>query len=149
MEAEFRKLKSAPSFKRRFDPAATSSLLGGGGELDEELPRYTSLKDIISSFNSSSPKHADQNDPNSISIRNELVKHAASAYVLSATVINPPSRDDYYQDWIIPGIWDGLMTSCAGFCSCLQFHVGNPLHDLCRPLFGIIYRVFCRIRNGI
>ncbi|KAI3463553.1 hypothetical protein Pfo_020216 [Paulownia fortunei] len=142
MEAEFPKLKAAPSFKPRFDTTTTIS----AGDLEtDHLPRYTSLKDIILS---SSPKHAAcNNEPGNISIRNELVKHAASAYVLSATIINPGNRD---QDWINPcGLWDKIKISCVGLQSCWQIHVRLPLQAFCRPVVELFYQVVRRVGHGL
>ncbi|KZV35487.1 hypothetical protein F511_35868 [Dorcoceras hygrometricum] len=126
MEEELLKLKISPSFKRRFESAISRS----GSEQD--LPRYTSLKDIMLS---TSPQHATgsnewgQSFSSNISIRNELVKHAASAYVQSATILI--NRD---QDWV-----DRLKTASVGFCSCLRI----PFE----PVFRFLSRVFCLIQS--
>lgn len=140
METEYHKLKAAPSFKHIFDTTTTTISREGS---ESELPRYTSLKDIM--MNSSPKDAANNNEPGNIAIRNELVKHAASAYVLSAT-INPKNRD---QDWNIPGTWERIKTSCVGFQSCWQIHVGLPVEDLCRPLVDLFYQVVHRVRNGL
>ncbi|KAL0397219.1 UNVERIFIED_CONTAM: hypothetical protein Scaly_0170300 [Sesamum calycinum] len=141
MEEEPAKFKVALSFKRRIDPTLS------GGNSENDLPTYTSLKDII--MNNSSPKHTSNTelgipfDSANISIRNELVKHAASAYVLSA--VNPANRD---QDWI-SAFWEKMKASCIGFESCCHVYVSVPLQALCRPVVRVFYQVVRRIRNGL
>lgn len=142
MEGDFHKLKPAPSFKRRFDPPGSTSVSRAESETD--LPTYTSLKDII--LMNSSPKHPDQESSANIAIRNELVKHAASAYVLSATVINPASRE---QD-LFHEMWERVRASCCGSRSCWRVYGGGvtPLRDLCGPVVRLFVQIFHRIRNG-
>ncbi|KAL6545610.1 hypothetical protein OROGR_009484 [Orobanche gracilis] len=138
------KLKAALSFRRRFESTTIAS--DGESEADN-LPRYTSLKDIILH---SSPKHATtNNDPgNNISIRNELVKHAASAYVLSATIINPTNIDG--QDWFPCQLCEQVENiTCVDLQSCWDIHVRSPLRALCRPVVELFYQVVHRMRNGL
>ncbi|GER45559.1 GAGA-binding protein [Striga asiatica] len=135
------KLKAAPSFRRRFEtPTATSS--DGESETDN-LPRYTSLKDIILT---SSPKNAD--DPcNNITIRNELVKHAASAYVLSATIVNPSNTE---QSWFSYELCEQVHhISCIEIHTCWEMHVRLPLQAMCRPIVDLFHQVVHRMRNGL
>ncbi|PIN19687.1 hypothetical protein CDL12_07628 [Handroanthus impetiginosus] len=138
MEIGSPKLKAIPSFKRRYD---------SWGETDADLPTYTSLKDIMmnSPKNSSSIYEPGKAfDSSQISIRNELVKHAASAYVLSAT-INPMNTD---QDCITI-LWYKIKTSCIGFHSCFQINIRIPLETLCRPIVRFFYHIVHRIRNSL
>ncbi|KAG6420774.1 hypothetical protein SASPL_117313 [Salvia splendens] len=121
-ESDIPRLRTVSSFKHVMEAATEWS--GSEGE----LPRYTSLKDVMSNL---SPGGGDADVPN---IRNELVKHAASAYVLSATVINPAQRG---QD---SRIYDRIK---SWFLTC---HVGLPL---CWPLVDFVYQIVRRIRNGL
>ncbi|KAG6423788.1 hypothetical protein SASPL_114191 [Salvia splendens] len=121
-ESDIPRLPAVSSFKQVMEAAAEWS--GSEGE----LPRYTSLKDVMSNL---SPRGGGADIPN---IRNELVKHAASAYVLSATVINPAQRD---QD---SRIYDRIKSWC------LTCHVGLPL---CWPLVDFVCQIVRRIRNGL
>lgn len=61
-----------------------------------------------------------------ISIRNELVKHAASAYVQSAPIV--ANRD---PDWIA-GVWEKLKKIFVLTSSCWHAHVRIPFHALFR-----------------
>lgn len=121
MEGEYKKLKPSPSFKHVIESTTVSR---EGSE--SELPRYTSLKDVMTSL---SPQETSE-----IAIRNELVKHAASAYVLSATIISPPNKD---HDWNVVGIWERM---CLGFQSCCQIHLASML--------DLFYHLLQRVRNG-
>ncbi|KAL8478415.1 hypothetical protein ACS0TY_030353 [Phlomoides rotata] len=122
MEGEYKKLKPSPSFKHVIE---STTLSREGSE--SELPRYTSLKDVIS------PRDGTSNTGD-IAIRNELVKHAASAYVLSATIISPANKD---HEWNVVGIWERM---CLGFHSCWQIHVESML--------DLFYHLVQRVRNG-
>ncbi|XP_057767602.1 uncharacterized protein LOC130987915 [Salvia miltiorrhiza] len=123
----YQKLRAIPSFKHVMEAAAMSR---EGSETDGgELPRYTSLKDVMSNLSPSG--NAD------IAIRNELVKHAASAYVLSATIINPGQRDGQ----------NSRMKMCC--LSCWRIHVGLPLQALCWPIVHFVYQIVRRVRNAL
>ncbi|KAL1562889.1 hypothetical protein AAHA92_05413 [Salvia divinorum] len=117
-ENDIPKLSAMSSFKHVMEEWSGS---------EGELPRYTSLKDVMSNL---SPRGGGADIP----IRNELVKHAASAYVLSATIINPTQRD---QD---SRIYERLK---SWFLTC---HVGLPL---CWPLVDFVYQIVRRIRNAL
>lgn len=123
MEGEYKKLKPSPSFKHVIESTTVSR---EGSE--SELPRYTSLKDVMTNL---SPRDGTSND---INIRNELVKHAASAYVLSATIINPANK---HHEWNVVGIWERML---LGFQSCWQIHVG--------PMVDLFYHVVQRVRTS-
>ncbi|KAL3655083.1 hypothetical protein CASFOL_000869 [Castilleja foliolosa] len=141
------RLKPALSFRRKVIERTTSTPSSSDdGEYDTDtLPRYTSLKDIIVN---SSPKYStSNNDPSNISIRNELVKHAASAYVLSATIISPPSTG---QDWFPCQLCEDVKNiSCVDLQSCWETHVRSPLQALYRPVVDFFYQVVHRIGLGL
>lgn len=143
MDEELPKLKISPSFKRIFD--STISLSSEDSSSDIEDHRYTSLKDIIFS---TLPQHAVNNDPSNafdssnISIRNELVKHAASAYVQSAAIL--VNRD---QD-LISRFWEKMKITCVGFLSCWHTCVRVPLRAIFHPVLHFLYRSVDRIRSA-
>lgn len=85
------KLRVAPSFKHIVEESA-AEISREGSEVEGLVPRYMSLKDVMANLSPTGGAAAPE--PGEIAIRNELVKHAASAYVLSATVmISPANRD--------------------------------------------------------
>lgn len=140
----FQKLRAVPSFKHLMEAAAISRQ---GSETDGgELPRYTSLKDVMANL---SPRGggsvAGSGAGGEIAIRNELVKHAASAYVLSATVVNPAHRDGGQDS----RIYERMRMCGLGFLPCWQIHVGLPLEELCWPLLDFVYAMVRRVRNGL
>ncbi|KAA0052530.1 putative E3 ubiquitin-protein ligase arkadia-A [Cucumis melo var. makuwa] len=107
------KLQNIPSFKlSRYSSSARDSDAG------DDL-RYTSLKDILLN----SPSYSGVNDFNefnssNISIRNELVKRAASAYLQSAAILVSRNESGFV------GFWERLRIKLAAlrsrWCDC--FH---------------------------
>lgn len=139
MEAEYHKLKPAPSFKFKNTAAAAAAISREGLAEIDELPRYTSLKDVMASHSPRGGGGGSGANRGEIAIRNELVKHAASAYLLSAaTVVNPANRGgDFRMLGRMRRWWLGLV-------SCWQVHVGLPL---CWPFANFVYRIVHRVRN--
>ncbi|KAI3680929.1 hypothetical protein L6452_35708 [Arctium lappa] len=118
MDAEARELKQIRSFKST--KQTDSSVNKDDPEIDYR--GYISLKDVLT--NSSSNFHVMSNDDNqfinssNISIRNVLVKHAASAYVQSAFL---QQRDTNCLRTVLERIRD--LTSCGSckrqpICDC-------------------------------
>lgn len=106
---------------------------------------YTSLKDIMENsssknsllcyegMNNNNNNH-EMFDSSNISIRNELVKRAASVYLQSAALL--VTRNDNiicFRDF-----WDNLnttMASFASFCSCCVSSFFHFLTNICSPMF--------------
>ncbi|XP_022146509.1 uncharacterized protein LOC111015712 [Momordica charantia] len=92
--SESHKLQNIPSFKlSRYSSGARDSDAG------DDL-RYISLKDILLN----SPSYSGVNDFNdfnssNISIRNELVKRAASAYLQSAAILVSRNESCFVSFW--------------------------------------------------
>ncbi|WCJ27434.1 hypothetical protein M5689_009179 [Euphorbia peplus] len=112
---------------------SSSSSLGEHEEQNSH--RYTSLKDIIvnSSQNlaaSSTAETYDLIDPSNIMIRNQLVKHAASAYLQSAAVL--VSRN---QNWFMR-FWEKLKFRVSNVC--------DPLTAIYRSLQYLVGGAFIR-----
>uniref|UniRef100_A0A0A0KKP9 Uncharacterized protein n=1 Tax=Cucumis sativus TaxID=3659 RepID=A0A0A0KKP9_CUCSA len=107
------RLQNIPSFKlSRYSSSARDS------DASDDL-RYTSLKDILLN----SPSYSGVNDFNefnssNISIRNELVKRAASAYLQSAAILVSRNESGFV------GFWERLRIKLAAlrsrWCDC--FH---------------------------
>ncbi|KAF3449962.1 hypothetical protein FNV43_RR06041 [Rhamnella rubrinervis] len=85
-----------PSFRLR---SRNSSIATDTGDLDDDH-RYTSLKDIMmnSPIHGASHVEGDFSSPN-ISIRNELVKHAASAYLQSTAILASRNQNCLVAFW--------------------------------------------------
>lgn len=102
-----------------------------------ELSKYTSLKDIMLP---TSPQHGGSTsnllDASNLSFRNQLLRHAASAYLQS--VAFPANRD---QDWV-PGICEKLKMSFFRLYSCWQLNV-------LVPFVQIFNQAVHRIRNVV
>ncbi|KAH6761528.1 hypothetical protein C2S52_018961 [Perilla frutescens var. hirtella] len=131
----YQKLRSVASFKHVIESSAAE--ISREGSENDELPRYTSLKDVMAAETSSPRGGAGAAEPGNIAIRNELVKHAASAYVLSATIIMPENR----------GRDSRIKLCCVGFVSCWRIRVGLPSDALCWPLVDFFYLVVRRVRT--
>ncbi|CAK9135512.1 unnamed protein product [Ilex paraguariensis] len=133
METELKKLKTLVSFKQICHSTTNIQDLG------PQDHGYTSLKDIIpdsppcnaTNFYESNVFHS-----SSISIRNELVKHAASAYVQSAFLTNQNQN-------CLANLWENI-TNQAAIHSCWNVYVQMPL----RACFGIMFRFLDCIVNG-
>ncbi|XP_050234712.1 uncharacterized protein LOC126682960 [Mercurialis annua] len=102
---------------------------------DEYEHRYTSLKDIIlDSPPSNLALSYDQSyyhefDPSNIMIRNQLVKHAASVYVQSATIL--VNRN---QNWV-SRFWEQVKIRVSSFSCWNCYYFCDPL----RACFLAIY----------
>ncbi|GFS43124.1 hypothetical protein Acr_00g0083790 [Actinidia rufa] len=101
---------------------------------------YTSLKDIIVN---SLPPHAPCNEPNgfdssTISFRNELLKHAASAYVQSAAILVSRNQNIFQR------VWENLKDKFLR-CSCWRVYVRKPLRTCFRPIFQFLNYVVDQI----
>lgn len=137
MDTKSRKLKEMRSFKLK---RAGSSLNKEDPEIDYR--GYISLKDVLTS-SSMSTTHVMNNDENmminssNISIKNVLVKHAASAYVQSAFLVQ---RDTNCLTSLLERIRDP--TSCG---SCWYIYVTKPL-DAC---FRVGFQLFHYMIDGI
>ncbi|XP_052179830.1 uncharacterized protein LOC127793088 [Diospyros lotus] len=99
----------------------------------EELHRYTSLKDIIET---SPPRRAGSHDPSgfdsaNISIRNELVKHAASVYVQSAAILIQRDQN------VLARFWENLKHKLPPR-SCWRAYVGEPLRACFEPVLRLL-----------
>nr|GLL35376.1 uncharacterized protein LOC111374798 [Ipomoea trifida] len=90
---------------------------------DDNLYQYTSLRDIMAQERGSAAEGSSAFDSSTISIRNSLVKHAASAYVQSATIVAP--RD---PDWVVAGVWGKVKNGFVGCTSCWHAHVRIHFH---------------------
>ncbi|KAL3512477.1 hypothetical protein ACH5RR_025194 [Cinchona calisaya] len=121
-------LKKYPSFRPRFDSTISQE------DSDIEVPRYTSLKDLLLNSSPNLTAYTDGSifDSSNISIRNELVKHAASAYVQSATII--VNRD---QDYWLSQICHKMKNYVASR-SCWDVYFRVPLRSCFRPIFRFL-----------
>lgn len=126
MERKHSKLKTFPSFKpkNRDDPRCVFV-----------HHRYVGLKDIIQG-SSLQNDTANNNtfDSSNISIRNELVKHAASAYIQSATSL--VNRDQP----LLEAFW-GKMINSLSLPSCCHMYFAIPLHTFFRSLKHTFNRI--------
>ncbi|GKU92615.1 hypothetical protein SLEP1_g6322 [Rubroshorea leprosula] len=106
--------------------------LSVGTDPDIDDPRYTSLRDIIlnSPPSQSAIQEGSEFDLSKITIRNELVKFAASAYLQSATIL-VPRNENYFAKY-----WWKLRNDAATSCSCWNVYFKEPL----KACFHQIYR---------
>lgn len=140
METELQKLRLLRSFNLKSDSfklRQTDSSIHREHDPDIEFQGYTSLKDVIHS----PPTNAASLDPvafdsSTISIRNVLVKHAASVYVQSAILTN---RDRNCLSHFLEKIKSQV--SCR---SCWQIYVREPLS----ACFRVIFRYLHYMVNG-
>lgn len=136
MDTEIQKLKRLRSFKIK---RAGTSINKEDPEIDYR--GYISLKDVLT--HSSSNSHVTNNEENqiinssNISIKNVLVKHAASAYVQSAFLVQ---RDTNCLASLLERVRDP--TSCG---SCWHIYVIQPM-DAC---FRVAFQFFHYMVNGI
>ncbi|KAJ0963217.1 hypothetical protein J5N97_028339 [Dioscorea zingiberensis] len=104
METEMHQLAPSPSARLVIHRAATASA-------SEDDAGYTSLKDIIVAAPASHPRDSAGRDATlqelygfgfdsaSIPIRNQLLKHAASAYLQSAAIIASRNQSLFSRIW--------------------------------------------------
>lgn len=101
METDVSLMDVSPRAGRRSKPASRSSSIGGSGSGSGSI-EYTSLRDVLveggdhqrgagGSWREYSCNDIHDFDASNIGIRNQLLKHAASAYLQSAVVV--ASRD--------------------------------------------------------
>ena len=137
MDTELPTPKKLPSFKPRFD-----STISGEEDSDGDDLRYTSLKDLLlnSSPNLTACSEGSMLDSSNISIRNELLKHAASAYVQSATIINVNRDEDCLARFLEK--MKNYVGSCSGWHVCVRI----PLRSSC---FHQIFRFLDYVENTI
>lgn len=141
MEPDSEKLKILRSFNLRSDSfklRRTDSSLNRDHDPDIYCQNYTSLRDVIHSppTKSSSIIESTAFDSSTISIRNELVKHAASVYVQSAITSSPDTG-------LFANLLNKLKDRGKTFRSCCAMHLKKPLQSC----FGVFYRFFVYMTN--
>lgn len=97
---------------------------------DSDNLQYTSLKDIICNTPTkcSSLYEANEFDSSNITIRNELVKRAASVYLQSAAFLVTRNRNCFVD------FWERLKNRVAS-CSCWRLFGGNTIRACLGPIF--------------
>ena len=124
-------------------PAAISKLkrhssIIRDGEESDALVKYTSLKDVILNSPRYNSYEGNAFDSTNISIRNQLVKHAASAYLQSAAVLSSRNQNCLVRMW-------RRMKNNATLRSCWFVYVRNPLgacfQPICRFLGWTIHEI--------
>ncbi|XAR72491.1 hypothetical protein NMG60_11019147 [Bertholletia excelsa] len=100
------------------------------GELKAEDHGYTSLRDmmLISPSILTPSNEGASFDSSSISIRNELVKHAASMYVQSAAVLVNRNQNFFVR------VWENFKAKFL-FGSSSETCIGKPLRACFEPIF--------------
>ncbi|OVA20456.1 hypothetical protein BVC80_1061g3 [Macleaya cordata] len=119
METELENMENLRTFNLENENNSGSGWIGGG-EGDVGNLKYTSLKDIIPNSPTTAMCVINEGncffDSSSISIRNQLVKHAASAYLQSAMILGSPNQSWVGRVWRkfvghmvhqIGGVWGG------------------------------------------
>ncbi|XVE88416.1 hypothetical protein DITRI_Ditri19aG0068100 [Diplodiscus trichospermus] len=111
-------------------------------QIEDDEPRYTSLKDLILSSSSSSilpcrssiiQEGNNEFDSSKIVIRNRLVKSAASAYLQSAAIL--ANRE---ENWIL-NLWGKLKNNLeTSYYSCWNVYFRDPLAACFRPIFQFL-----------
>lgn len=137
MGPEIEELQSSRSLRiPRF-----SSIGRDSEEVDENL-QYTSLKDIICNTPTKySTLLYDGNDFDSnITIRNELVKRAASVYLQSAALLATRNQNCFVT------FWERLKNKVAS-CSCWRVFCGNPFRACLWPIFQFLNHMVGRFRS--
>ncbi|KAL7243160.1 hypothetical protein ACSBR1_015556 [Camellia fascicularis] len=131
------KLGKLPSLRKRSDSPITKE------DPDIEDHGYTSLKDIILNSPTYNATNHELNSFSSstISIRNELVKHAASVYVQSATILVNRNQN------FVSRFWENLKGKIV-FRSCWQVYVREPLGGCLRPMFRFLNYVVNQIARA-
>lgn len=115
-----------------------SSITNGGEEGEALLVKYTSLKDVMMNSPRNNSYEANGFDSTNILIRNQLVKHAASAYLQSAAVLSSRNQNCLVRLW-------RRMKSNSTLRSCWFVYFRNPLgacfHPICRFLSWTINEI--------
>lgn len=142
MDPDHEKLKILRSFNLKSDSfklRRTDSSINRDNDQEIDCQGYTSLRDVIHSPPAkTSSIESNAFDSSTISIRNVLVKHAASVYVQSAIIT---SRDQSFFAHFIGKIKDQGET----LRSCCGTHIRKPL----KSCFGVIYGFFVYMANHI
>ena len=129
----------------RSRPSSWSSSASSGSS------EYTSLRDVLSEVGTGGSSSSDVHDfdTSNITIRNQLLKHAASAYLQSAIVVTPRDRGCLNKVWrrmlqrrrcrilLRPCAWPPC-TGCE--CEC-DVDVNNPVHRCAGALAGSAGRI--------
>lgn len=132
---EIDRLAKFSSFRLRSRNSSIATVTDS--DIDDDH-RYTSLKDIMTN----SPTHGYAevlNSPN-ISIRNELVKHAASAYLQSTAILVSRNQNCFVAFW-------GNMENKGVSRSYWNFYVRNPLRACFRPILRFFASMVGTVRS--
>jgi hypothetical protein len=123
MGTEIQSIQNLPSLKLTTNLSITRE-----SDIDNDH-RYTSLKDVILNSPTSSATNQDgyDFDCSNITIRNQLVKHAASAYLQSAMVL--ASQNQNY----VMRFWEKLSDK-ATLSSCWRVYITNPIRACFQPI---------------
>lgn len=155
------KLPSFGSLRSRNSSMATSIGTAAGeleDEEEEEDHRYTSLKDIMMNsptWHCHAHAHGATTSSANISIRNELVKHAASAYLQSAAILaSSRNQNCFVAFWgRIDHHMSGGPNATAGgggrlLCWYWNVYVRNPLRSCFQPIFRFLSCMLANSRSG-
>lgn len=138
--SQYPKIHNVSSWKWR----SSAEMVSEPDSIDGADSRYTSLKDII--LNSppcaGTPCHPEggsiheleRYSSSTVSIRNHLLRRAASVYLQSALVPVNRNRSSLAIFWM-------KVREKASTCSCWQVYVHNPL----RTFFCRMYRLFASV----
>ncbi|BFG28144.1 hypothetical protein CerSpe_144180 [Prunus speciosa] len=143
MDTELQLIKNLPALILRRN---SSSNCRPDPEIEDEH-RYTSLKDIILNspqHSTTIPEESDfEFDPSNITIRNQLVKRAASAYVQSAAIL-ASSRN---QNFIVSfwGRLRGNVTSGSRWYA----YVRSPIEACFRPILQFLACMVGNVRTTL
>lgn len=130
MGREIRKLENIPLLKLG---RINTTMSRDSADIDEDH-QYTSLKDIILNSppkNSMINQEGNDFDSSNIAIKNQLVKHAASAYLQSAVVLASQNQNYFVRFWA--RLWDQ-----STLCSRWRVYVSNPIRACFRPIIRLI-----------
>ena len=118
---------SSLKFPRNSDTASSSSSSSSSSS-GKDIPRYTSLRDLKDANGNG---YFDRNNGSEISIKNRLVKHAASAYLQSSAILIGADRNgrDYFASFR-----DTINRNKAALCSCWRAYVRDPIMACLRPI---------------
>ncbi|XP_026390210.1 uncharacterized protein LOC113285594 [Papaver somniferum] len=132
METELDNMENVHACGSEIQNNSCSGSIGGDIDIDGDL-RYTSLKDIIPDSPSTPMSlNSDGNfDSSNISIRNQLVKQAASAYLQSAMILGSPN-----QSWV--GRVRRKIHNKAACFSLWRIYVANPIRACFWQIFQIV-----------
>ncbi|GLU14013.1 hypothetical protein SLE2022_306090 [Rubroshorea leprosula] len=108
--------------------------LSVGTDPDIDDSRYTSLRDIIlsSPTSQSAIQEGSEFDSSKITIRNELVKFAASAYLQSAAILVTKNENCFAK------YWGKLRNDAATSCLCWNVYFKEPLQACFHPIYRFV-----------